>query len=138
MPNFSDISSSPKSRIILVAVLGFIAVGIIGGLALSYANSILRALNVRTELTHEFAQITPTTSLKQVNTIDSFKPETVYFGAVYSSSQSPTNVFADNGTILESNGWVYHSINNVTVWGKPTGGQQAIYCKGEYAAILEF
>lgn len=97
-----------------------------------------KAKQVQTQLEIEFNAIHPLPSASIVKDDTSYKARHAVIGATYLTNISPDDIFKYYDGQLRQHGWQLNGTSGVKDWGRDLGGKSAEYCKGDYAAELQY
>jgi hypothetical protein len=95
----------------------------------------------RQQLLREFGSVEPMPGAALKSTKDSYSPYNPHqalVGAFYTTKDGYPEILQYYDQEFSTLGWRRISEHHITVWGKDLGGREALYCKGQLAASLEY
>jgi hypothetical protein len=138
-------ASSYKLTLITVsiaALLGLIAIAAIGSLFVyvPYLNRVgdPKADQKLRDLETQFRLIAPPPNVLQRGFESSHKIRVGGISADYKTDMTYAEIRAHYDMELRNQGWSFNKERPVTIWWHDYGGKEAIYCKGIYAATLQY
>lgn len=120
----------------IFGVLLWIAIG-----AFIYYDEVVRkpvGAAEQTALEIEFTAVTPVPTAKIVSYNASHKSTQAQVGTTYSSNAPFEDIKAFYDPQLKAHGWHFKDETPVHDWFRDVGGRLVVYCKGPYAATLQY
>jgi len=90
------------------------------------------------ELEIEFKAIAPMPNAKLIKYSSSQKITNALVTADYLTDINPVEIFKYYDEQLTQNGWQFQSTTELKDWDRDLGGKTVDYCKGDYAAELQY
>ena len=120
----------------MIGVLPFVLFGIFLGYL--FIIRLPEAKQAYTQLQIEFKTIAPLPNASVVKDDSSYKESNALVGATYSTDINADDIFKYYDEQLKQHGWKSQGTKAVKDWGTDLGGKSADYCKGDYAAELQY